>query len=57
MAILPEDRLAALREKIAQQRSTVDALKLGGHVYTDAERQLSYMLEDLRISENVSHPA
>jgi hypothetical protein len=54
MATRPHDRLAVLRAKIAQQHTTVEALKRGGHDHTDAERQLTQMLENLRISENAS---
>jgi hypothetical protein len=49
MATLPHDRLAVLRAKIAQQRTTVEALKRDGHEHTDAERQLSGMLKYLRV--------
>jgi hypothetical protein len=56
MATLPQDRLALLREKIAQQRTTVAALKRDGHEHSDAERQLRQMLAELRMSEKGSRP-
>jgi hypothetical protein len=57
MATLPQDRLAVLRATIAQQRTTVAALKHNGHEHTDAERQLNQMLAEMRIIENASRQA
>jgi hypothetical protein len=54
MATLPQDRLAVLRATIAQQRTTVAALKHNGHEHTDAERQLNQMLAEMRIIERAS---
>ena len=51
MSKLQQD-LSVLREKIAQQRNTVEALKRDGHEYADAERQLKQMLRDLGLSDN-----
>ena len=56
MATLPMDRLSILRKKIEQQRKTVEALKRGGHVYADAERELQKMLQALTASEKVARP-
>jgi hypothetical protein len=56
MAASPQERLSILREKIRQQRNTVEALKRGNHVHTDAERQLRQMLADLQVSENFTRP-
>lgn len=57
MAKFPRERLAALREKIAQQRTTVEALKRNDHEHADAERQLRLMLEELRMIEGVPRSA
>lgn len=51
MSKLQQD-LSVLREKIAQQRNTVEALKRDGHEYADAERQLKQMLRELGLSDN-----
>lgn len=53
MTGLPRERLALLRDRIERQRTTVDALKRDGHVYTDAERQLQQMIAELQASENL----
>ena len=53
----PKDRLQHLknlRARIEQQKNTVAALKRDGHVYQDAERQLTQMLAELRASEGRS---
>src|SRR3569832_1790567 len=44
----PKRHLITLREKIEQQRNTIRSLKRGGHDCPDAERQLHYMLVELR---------
>jgi hypothetical protein len=49
MASLVDDLLSALREKIEQQKSTIESLKREGHDCPDAERQLKQMLEKLTI--------
>jgi hypothetical protein len=54
MSKLQQD-LSVLREKIAQQRNTVEALKRDGHEYADAERQLKQMLRELGLSDNTEH--
>jgi hypothetical protein len=53
----PKDRLQrlkSLRARIQQQKNTVEALKRDGHVYEDAERQLTQMRDELRASEGRS---
>jgi len=40
-----------LRDKIDQQRQTVDALKREGHECRDAQRQLDQMLAELKASD------
>jgi hypothetical protein len=50
---LPRERLALLRDRIERQRTTVEALKRDGHVYTDAERQLQQMIAELQAGENL----
>ena len=47
----PKEKLSALRAKIDQQRNTIAALKREGHEYTDAERQLTQMLTELKQTE------
>jgi c-di-AMP phosphodiesterase-like protein len=47
MATTPKDRSSILLQKIALQRTIVETLKGGGHVYTDAERQLTEMMAEL----------
>jgi hypothetical protein len=47
MATMAKDNSSILLEKIAQQQATVAALKGDGHVYADAERQLTEMMEEL----------
>jgi hypothetical protein len=47
----PIDRLSILREKIAKQRNTVATLKREGHIYTDAERQLTELTAELARSD------
>ncbi|HEV2627905.1 MAG TPA: hypothetical protein VGV41_04605 [Pseudolabrys sp.] len=54
MSELPKERLLSLREKIDQQRNTIEALKRDGHECADAERQLRHMLAELRTSETVA---
>jgi len=44
---MAKDNSSILLEKIAQQQATVAALKGDGHVYADAERQLTEMMEEL----------
>jgi hypothetical protein len=56
MEKLPKD-LSILREKINQQRNTIEALKRGGHECADAERQLKQMMFELQISENAQRSA
>jgi hypothetical protein len=51
MTDLPKDRLAALREKVDQQRNTIEALRREGHQCPDAELQLKQMLIELQASE------
>jgi hypothetical protein len=53
MAKLPQD-LSILREKINQQRNTVDALKRDGHECVDAQRHLEHMLAELKARETDS---
>lgn len=53
----PKSRLQhpkGLRARIQQQKNTVEALKRDGHIYEDAERQLTQMLAELRASEGHS---
>lgn len=57
MATLPQDCLSILREKIKQQRNTVEALKREGHEHTDAERQLVHMREELQMYEKRCAPS
>jgi hypothetical protein len=47
----PNYRLSILREKIAKQRNTVAMLRREGHIYTDAERQLTELTAELARSE------
>jgi len=54
MTSFPKDRLSLLRNKIEQQRQTVDALKAGGHPCPDAERQLQQMTAELRAGERAA---
>ncbi|HEV2628993.1 MAG TPA: hypothetical protein VGV41_10150 [Pseudolabrys sp.] len=54
MTELMPDSLLDLRERIDQQRNTIDALKREGHECPDAERQLRHMLAELRTSETVA---
>lgn len=54
MVELPKDRLSSLRAKIEQQRNTIEALKRDGHECTDAERQLTIMLTELRGTEKAA---
>ena len=56
MGNLPKD-LSVLREKINQQRNTVEALKRDGHEHADAERQLKQMLAEMQVHENVERRA
>ena len=56
MTASPQERLSILRQKIKQQRNTIEALKRDNHEHTDAERQLRQMLADLQMREN-SAPA
>lgn len=51
MTDLPKDRLAALREKVDQQRNTIETLRREGHQCPDAERQLKQMFIELQASE------
>ena len=51
MTSLPKDRLVALREKIDQQRNTIETLRREGHQCPDAERQLKQMLVELQAGE------
>lgn len=51
MTDLPKDRLAALREKVDQQRNTIEKLRREGHQCPDAERQLEHLLIELQASE------
>jgi hypothetical protein len=53
MATLPQNRLSILREKIAQQRNTIEALKRDDHECFDAERQLERMLTELKWAGSV----
>ena len=52
MTELPRDRLLTLREKIDQQRNTIEALKRDGHECRDAERELRQMLAALQTRAN-----
>ena len=54
MTSLPKDRLVALREKIDQQRNTIETLRREGHQCPDAERQLKQMLIELQAAEQAS---
>lgn len=51
MAGTPKEALKSLREKIDQQRNTIEALKRDGHEHADAERQLRLMEAELRLRE------
>ena len=51
MTSLPKDRLVALREKVDQQRNTIETLRREGHQCPDAERQLEHLLIELQASE------
>jgi hypothetical protein len=57
MTELMPDSLLDLRERIEQQRKTVEALQREGHICTDAERQLRYLQAQLQASENVKRSA
>jgi len=48
---LPKDRLL-LRSKIEQQRTTIAALKRGGHETMDAERHLADLERELTLAED-----
>ena len=54
MTSLPKDRLVALREKVDQQRNTIETLRREGHQCPDAERQLKQMLIELQAAEQAS---
>ena len=47
----PQDGLPPIRERIEQQRNTIEALKREGHECPDAERQLAQLPVELRASE------
>ena len=51
MATVQQDRTLPLREKIEQQRRTVESLRRSGHECPDAERQLDQMLAKLKAAE------
>lgn len=51
MAELQKDKLAPLRNRIDQQRNTIEALKRDGQECADAERQLRHMLAELKHTE------
>ena len=57
MAQSPQERLSVLREKIDQQRNTIEILKRDGHECIDAERQLKQMVAQLTLSTDGSPPA
>lgn len=57
MPELPKDRLQSLRQRIEQQRNTIEVLKRGGHHCPDAERQLQLMLIELQANETTRRPA
>ena len=57
MIELPEAHLSTLREKIEQQRNTIEALKRDAHECADAERQLKQMLEEMQVHENLQRQA
>jgi len=48
LAAIKNDQLTPFRERVEQQRRTVEALKLEGHECPDAERQLHRMLGEMQ---------
>ena len=50
MARVTEEQLTSLREKIEQQRTTIESLKREGHDCPDAELQLKNMMRQLLAS-------
>ena len=51
MTDTPKERLLSLRQRVEQQRNTVEALKRDGHEHTDAERQLNRLQAELKAAE------
>jgi hypothetical protein len=54
MTAPPKDRLPPIRERIEQQRNTIEALKREGHDCPDAERHLAQLLIELQATEKGS---
>lgn len=48
MVEVAKDRLSDLRDRVRQQRNTVEHLKREGHVFADAERYLRKLQSELR---------
>jgi hypothetical protein len=46
------ERMVDLRERVEQQRKTVESLQREGHFCPDAERQLHYMTAKLQASDH-----